>query len=87
MPWVSRGRCILASVWYRFFSLGMLLALFHFVSLFMLLSFSLSHLKGYRIRLNNQPVSGMLRCFESKQSFTLRGLKAIFCFQGACFII
>ena len=57
------------------FSLGMLLALFHFVSL----SFSLFHLEGYRIRLNNQPVSGMLRHFESQQCSIFRGLKAIFC--------
>ena len=36
-----RGRCIKACVWYVFFSLGLLPALFHFVSLFMFLSFSL----------------------------------------------
>ena len=36
-----RGRCIKACVWYGFFSLGLLPALFHFVSLFMFLSFSL----------------------------------------------
>ena len=78
IPWISRGRCILACVWYGFFSLGVLLTLFHFVSLFMFLSFSLFHLEGYRIRLNNQPVSGMLRYFESQQSSTFRGLKAIF---------
>ena len=44
----------------------------------MFLSFSLFHLEGYRIRLNNQPVSGMLRHFESQQSSIFRGLKAIF---------
>ena len=44
----------------------------------MLLSFSLFHLEGYRIRLNNQPVSGMLRHFESQQSSTFSWLKAIF---------
>ena len=32
------------------FSLGVLPALFHFVSLFMFLSFSLFHFKGHRIR-------------------------------------
>ena len=37
------------------FSLGVLPALFYFVSLFMFLSFSLYHLEGYRIRLNDQP--------------------------------
>ena len=57
----------------------MLLALFHFVSLsFMFLSFSLFHLEGYQIRLNNQPVSGMLRYLESQQSSTFIELKAIF---------
>ena len=63
-----------------FFSLGDLLALYHFVFLFMFLSFSLFHLEGYRIRLNNQPVnvSGMLRYFESQQSSTFRGLKTFF---------
>ena len=61
-------------VW--FFSLGMLLALFHFVSL-SCFSFSLFQLEGYRIRLNNQPVSGMLRHFESQQCSIFRGLKAI----------
>ena len=69
IPWVSRGRCVLACVRYGF------------------LSFSLFHLEGYRIRLNNQPVSGMVRYFESQQSSTLRGLKAIFRYQGACCII
>ena len=44
----------------------------------MFLSFSLFHLEGYRIRLNNQPVSGMLRHFESQQCSIFRGLKAIF---------
>ena len=40
--------------------------------------FSLFHLEGYRIRLNNHSVnvSGMLRYFESQQSSTFRGLKA-----------
>ena len=33
IPWVSGGRYILTCAWYGFFSLGMLLALFHFVSL------------------------------------------------------
>ena len=44
----------------------------------MFLSFSLFHLEGYRIRLNNQPVGGMLRHFESQQCSIFRGLKAIF---------
>ena len=44
----------------------------------MLLSFSLFHLEGYRIRLNNQPVSGMLRYSEGQQRSTFSGLKAIF---------
>ena len=48
------------------FSLGVLPALFYFVSLFMFLSFSLYHLEGYRIRLNDQPVSGMPSYFESQ---------------------
>jgi len=51
------------------FSLCVLPALFHFVSLFMFLSFSLFHLEGYRVRLNDQPVSGMLSHFESQQEF------------------
>ena len=42
----------------------------------MFVSFSLFHLEGYRIRLNNQPVSGMLRHFESQQCSVFRGLKA-----------
>ena len=33
---------------------------------FMFLSFSLFHLEGYRIRLNDQPVSGMPSYFESQ---------------------
>ena len=33
IPWVSGGRYILTCAWYGFFSLGMILALFHFVSL------------------------------------------------------
>ena len=33
---------------------------------------------GYRIKLNDQPVSGMLSHFESQQSSTFRKLKAIF---------
>ena len=44
----------------------------------MFLSFSLFQLEGYRIRLNNQPVSGMLIHFESQQRSIFRGLKAIF---------
>ena len=44
----------------------------------MFLSFSLFHLEGYRIRLNNQPVSGMHRHFESQQCSVFRGLKDIF---------
>ena len=48
------------------FSLRVLPALFHFVSLFMFLTFSLFHLEGYRIRLNDQPVSGMPSYFESQ---------------------
>ena len=44
----------------------------------MFLSFSLFHLGGYRIRLNNRPVSGMFRHFESRQCSIFRGLKAIF---------
>ena len=52
--------------------------MFHFVSLFMFLSFSLFHLEGYQIRLNNQLVSGMLRYLESQQSSTFIELKAIF---------
>ena len=44
----------------------------------MFLSFSLFHLEGYRIRLNNRPVSGMLRHFECQQCSIFRGLKAIF---------
>ena len=56
----------------------MLPALFHFVSLFMFLSFSLFHLEGYRIRLDDQPASGMLSHFESKQSSPFRELNAIF---------
>ena len=51
------------------FSLGELPALFHFVPLFMFLSFSLFHLEGYRVRLNDQPVSGMLSHFKSQQEF------------------
>ena len=59
------------------FSLGMLLALFHFVSLSCFYRFFVS-LEGYWIRLNNRPVSGMLRHFESRQCSIFRGLKAIF---------
>ena len=33
---------------------------------------------GYRIKLNDQPVSGMFSHFESQQSSTFRELKAIF---------
>lgn len=33
---------------------------------------------GYRIKLNDQPVSGMFSQFESRQSSTFRELKAIF---------
>ena len=51
----------------------MLLALFHFVSL-SCLSFSLLHLEGYRVRLNNQPVTGMLRYFESNSVLFSDGL-------------
>ena len=68
-----------ACVWYGFFfSLGVLPALFHFVSLSIFLSFSLFHLEGYRIRLNDQPVSSMLSHFESQEISTFRELKAIF---------
>ena len=56
IPWVSRGRCTLACVWYGIFSLGVLLALYHFVFVFMFLSYSLLHLEGYRIQLKNQSV-------------------------------
>ena len=41
------------------FSLGVLPALFHFVFRFMFMSFCLFHSEGYRIRLNDPPVSGM----------------------------
>ena len=69
-PWkVYLSVCL---VWV--FSLGVLPALFHFVSLFMFLSFSLFHLDGYRIRLNDQPVSGTPSYFESQQSSSLREL-------------
>ena len=54
-----------------FFSLGVLPALFHLVSLFMFLSFSLFHLEGYPIRSNDQPATGMLSHFESQQSSKL----------------
>jgi len=54
------------------FSLGVLLALFYFVSLFMFLSFSLFHLEGYPIRSNDQPVTGMLSHFESQQNSKFR---------------
>ena len=40
--------------------------------------FSLFHLEGYRIRSNDQPVSGMLSYFKSQQSSTFRELLAIF---------
>ena len=66
VPWVFRGRCIFSVCLIWVFSLGVLPALFHFVSLFMFLSFSLFHLEGYRIRLNDQPVSGMPSYFESQ---------------------
>ena len=38
------------------------------------LSFSLFHLEGYRVRLNNQPVTGMLRHFESNSVLFSDGL-------------
>ena len=44
----------------------------------MFLSFSLFHLEGYWIRSNNQPVSDMLRHFESQQCSIFGGLKTIF---------
>ena len=50
---------VFKSVFGMVFSLGVLPALFHFVSLFMFLSFSLFHSEGYRIRLSDPPVSGM----------------------------
>ena len=58
--------CPLDFPWYVY--LSVLPALFHFVSLFMFLSFSLFHLEGYRTRLDDQPVSGMPSYFESQHS-------------------
>ena len=63
-PWQVYLRVCLVCV----FSLGVLPALFHFVSLFMFLSFSLFHLEGYRTRLDDHPVSGVPSYFESQHS-------------------
>ena len=57
------------------FSLGVLPALFHFVSLFMFLSFSLFHLEGYRIRLNDPPVSGIPSCLRVNRVLLSESLK------------
>ena len=59
---VSPGFSVVGMV---LFLLACYLRCFIFFSLFMFLSFSLFHLEGCRIRLNDQPVSGMPSYFES----------------------
>ena len=70
-----------------YFSLGVLPALFHFVSLFMFLSFSLFHLKGYRIRLNDPLVSGMPGYLRVTEFYFQKASSYFLCYQGACCII
>ena len=65
--WVYLSKCLVCV-----FSLGVLPTLFHFVSLFMFLSFSLFQCWEFG------PVSGMFSQFESQQSSTFRELNAIF---------